>query len=113
MHRFKAKVIPGQGLGKRLGFPTANLAVAGLPINYGVYLVKVTLGDKIISGLLHWGPKKTFDGAVSCEIYLKDFNQDIYGRELAVETGRQLREIKKFKNVGELKAQIKKDLKEL
>ena len=62
---FKAKVIPGQGLGKRLGFPTANLDAIKLPIDYGVYLVKVTLGDKIMPGLMHWGPKKTFDGAGS------------------------------------------------
>lgn len=113
MCRFKAKVIPGRGLGGRIGFPTANLAVVNLPIDYGVYLVKVKLGDKIKQGLMHWGPKKTFGEAVSCEIYLKNFYKNIYGRALEVEAGRKIREIIKFANVEALKEQIKRDLKEL
>jgi len=113
MHRFKAKVISGRGLGGRIGFPTANLDVKNLSLAYGAYLVKVRLGDKTEQGLMHWGQKKTFGQAVSCEIYLKNFNQDIYGRTLEVEAGRKIREVKKFADVEALKKQIQKDLHEL
>ncbi|MFH0955592.1 MAG: riboflavin kinase [Candidatus Falkowbacteria bacterium] len=113
MYRFKAKVIQGRGLGGRIGFPTANLDIKNLSLDYGVYLVKVRLGDKIELGLMHYGPKKTFDEAVSCEIYFKNFNKDIYGRTLEVKASRKIREVKKFEGVAELKKQIKKDLKEL
>ncbi len=112
-YKFKAKVIVGRGLGGRIGFPTANLKVSDLPLKHGVYLVEVKLAGKLKPGLMHWGPKKTFDREVSCEIYLKHFNKDIYGRELEVEVGRKIRDVKKFKNIEELKNQINKDLLEL
>ncbi|NCO80129.1 hypothetical protein GW884_02460 [Candidatus Falkowbacteria bacterium] len=113
MHRFKAKVIKGLSRGRRLGFPTANLDLTSLPIDYGVYLVKVKLGDETEPGLMHWGPKKTFNKEVSCEIYLKNFNKNIYNRTLAVAVGRKIREVKKFADAAALKKQIKKDLLEL
>lgn len=113
MYRFKAKVILGRGRGGQTGFPTANLAITDLPIAYGVYLAKVVLGDKIEQGLMHYGPKKTFNEEVSCEIYLKDFQKNIYGRTLEIEVGRKIREVKKFAGIEALKKQIKKDLREL
>ena len=113
MRGFKAKVIRGRGRGRRLGFPTANLVVKNLSLDYGVYLVKVKLGNKIESGLLHWGPRKTFNQEVSCEVYLKNFHKNIYGRRLAVEAVKKIRAVKKFKGITELKKQIQKDLAEL
>ena len=113
MYRFKAKIITGRGLGRRIGFPTANLAVVSLPIDYGVYLVKVTLGNKIERGLMHWGPRKTFDREVSCEVYFKNFNKKIYGRTLAAGVIRKIREVRKFTDAAALVRQIKKDLLEL
>lgn len=108
--KFKAKVIAGRGLGRKIGFPTANLAVKSLPLEYGVYLATISLDKKIYQGLMHWGPKKTFNRELSCEVYLKNFNKNIYGRTLEAEVVRKIREIKKFKNIGELKKQIEKDL---
>lgn len=113
MYRFKAKIISGCGRGRRLGFPTANLAVSDLSIPYGVYKVKVKLGNKLYQGLLHYGLKETFGEPLSVEVHLKNFNQDIYGRILAVEVGAKIREVKKFNNAEALKKQIKKDLQEL
>lgn len=113
MYSFKAKVAPGQGLGRRFGFPTANLDKKSLSIDYGVYAVKVKLAQAHYQGLMHYGPKKTFDGEVSCEVYLKDFSKSIYGRALTVEVGRKIREVRKFDNAEALKKQISKDLLEL
>ncbi|MBI2459671.1 MAG: riboflavin kinase [Parcubacteria group bacterium] len=113
MYRFKAKVISGRGRGKQIGFPTANLDAGDLPIAYAVYLVKAKLGRKTCRGLLHYGPKKTFSEPVSVEVYLKNFNQDIYGRALEIEVGRKIRPVRKFDNAEALKRQIEKDLLEL
>lgn len=103
----------GQGRGRWLGFPTANLNKLNLPLSYGVYAAEVKLAGSIYQGLMHYGPKKTFNEAVTCEVYFKDFNKNIYGRTLAVKAIRKIREIKKFKNAEELKKQIQIDLKEL
>lgn len=112
MHGFSAKVIKGEGRGGRLGFPTANLDNLNLPLAYGVYSVKVKFGGRIYRGLMHYGPKKTFGGEMSCEVYLKNFNKNIYGRTLEVEVIKKIRDIKKFAGVEALKKQIKKDLEE-
>ena len=111
MHRFKAKVIVGRGRGAPIGFPTANLDKINLPLEYGVYLAVVKLDEKNYQGLMHYGPKLTFNEAVSCEIYLKNFHKNIYGRILEVEVLEKIREVKKFINIRALKEQIKKDLK--
>lgn len=113
MYCFKAKIISGRGRGRRLGFPTANLDVSDLSISYGVYKAKVRLGNKFYQALLHYGPKETFGEPLSAEVHIKNFNQVIYGRILAVEVGAKIREVKKFNNAEALKKQIKKDLQEL
>lgn len=113
MHRFKAKVISGRGRGRRIGFPTANLASADLPIAHGVYLAKVKLGHKLYQGLLHYGLRKTFGEPLSCEAHLINFNKNIYGRTLEIEVGRKIRQVKKFANIKLLQKQITKDLQEL
>lgn len=113
MYRFKAKVISGRGRGRRIGFPTANLAVTDLPIAYGVYLAKVRMNRKSYQGLLHYGLRKTFGESLSCEVHLINFNKNIYGRTLEIEVRRKIREVKKFAGIEALKKQITKDLEEL
>lgn len=110
MYRFKAKVIAGRGRGAKLGFPTANLDKLNLKIDHGIYLAEVELAGRIYQGLLHYGRQKTFSGELTCEVFIKNFNKNIYGRELAVKVGGKIREIKKFKNAEELKKQMEKDL---
>lgn len=109
MFIFSAKVIKGRGIGKRIGFPTANLDVKNLPVDYGVYLVKAKIRGKIIKGLMHWGEKKTFGQDVSCEIYFKNFNQNIYGKTVEVEAMKKIRDVMKFDCEDDLKKQIQKD----
>ena len=110
--QFKAKVITGKGRGRRLGFPTANLNKTDLGIKHGVYLVEAEMGKKSYKGLLHFGPKKTFNEKVSLELYIKDFDFDIYDQDVKIKIIRKIREVKKFDNAEELKEQIKKDLEE-
>lgn len=110
---FAAKVVIGQGRGTALGFPSANLDRLDLAVAHGVYAVEALLDKQKYSGLMHFGPRKTFGGEISCEVFLKDFRANIYGRELKIKVRKKIRDIKKFDNTEDLKKQIKEDLKEL
>ena len=85
----KSKIIKGEGIGKSIGFRTANLDVKNLEKanlkKFGVYTCKVKLKEKFYKALLHYGPKKTFNNDISAEILIIGFNQDIYGKKLEVE----------------------------
>jgi len=107
---FSAHVIKGEGRGKKLGYPTANLDKTDLDIGHGVYAVEVIAQGKKYSGVMHFGFKDVFNEAVSLEVLIKDFSADIYGEELTVTVGRKLREIKKFATVDLLVEAIKNDL---
>ncbi|MDD4271865.1 MAG: riboflavin kinase [Patescibacteria group bacterium] len=113
MFSFRAKVVKGLSRGRQLGFPTANLEIKSLPVDYGVYLARVKLGRIVKLALMHYGPKATFNEAVSCELFIKNFRKNIYGLTLEVEIVRKIRKVKKFVDVEALKKQIKRDLKEL
>ena len=110
--QFIAKVITGKGRGRRLGFPTANLDKKNLNINHGVYLADVEISGKMYKGLLHFGLKKTFCEDISLELFIKNFNFNIYGKNVKIKIIRKIREVKKFASAEDLKKQIKKDLKE-
>lgn len=110
--KFSSIVIKGEGMGKKLGFPTINLVV---PKNFdladGVYACEVKTNVGIFKGGLHYGFKKTLSPNIrSLEIHLKNFNGDLYGKEVEVEILRFIRENKSFSNIEELKMQIAKDI---
>jgi drug/metabolite transporter (DMT)-like permease len=110
---FSGCVIHGQGRGKLLGYPTANLDKVDLDIAHGVYAVKINFDNKTYFGLMHFGFKDVFREAVSLEILIKDFSGDIYGEELKVEVLGKIRELEKFANPELLVEAIKKDLASL
>lgn len=110
MYNFSGKVVKGEGRGKKLGFHTANLDNIGLNLNYGVYLAEVKVDNKKYQGILHFGPQKTFGNKVTAEVYIKDFNSEIYGKRLKVMVIKKIREIKRFKSIDGLVKQIRKDI---
>lgn len=110
---FRAKVIAGQGRGRTIGFPTANLDKTDLGIDFGVYAAQARVNNQKFAALLHFGPQKTFGGKISAELHLKDFTGDIYGQEVSVEVIAKIREIKKFENIQDLRKQIENDLKSI
>jgi len=105
-------VVRGDGRGRGLGFPTANLATTKelLPAS-GVYAVKVRLGDTIRDGVANLGKNPTFPGASGgVEVHLLDYDGDIYGKPLRVYFMHRLREEKTFAGSQQLVEAIKQDV---
>lgn len=110
----KGKVVHGEGRGQLLGFPTANLDIDAellLP-QKGVYLSLVSWRNQNIFGLTNIGNKPTFglNEKIFVEIYLLNFNEDIYDEELTAAFLCRIRDEKAFKNIRSLKEQIEADI---
>ena len=115
-YTFEAIVIEGDGIGKKIDFPTANLAVEQhiIPKN-GVYAVRVSIQGfkQTLDGMMNIGyrPTVTSNGELRIEVNIFDFDTEIYGMGLSIEIISLLREEKKFLNIDELKTQLLKDKK--
>ena len=104
----------GLGRGRTLGFPTANLTHPPpdklLPAE-GIYTVRATLGSERADGLLHLGARPTFAGSPpAIELFLIDFERDIYGEHVIVDVLHRLREVRTFASGDDLAAQMRRDL---
>ena len=111
-------VVPGDGRGKELGFPTANVACDpdGLPDD-GIYAAWVHVDDDRGSrhgATVSVGSNPTFDGerARRVEVHMHDIDVDLYGRVLTVQLITRLRPTLCFEGVDELVAQSEKDVQE-
>jgi riboflavin kinase/FMN adenylyltransferase len=104
------KVVTGAGLGATIGFPTANLDVAGMQLPPdGVYAVRVCFDGSVLSGVCNIGVRPTVDSSAShrtVEAHLFDFSKDLVGKVLGLEFVRFLRGEQKFPGLEELKSQI-------
>jgi len=111
-----ATVVHGKKLGRKLGFPTANLNPVFpdliLPAN-GVYMVKVKIEDKDWAGMMNIGVKPTVENESvrSLEVHILDFEEDIYGKTIHITFLDKIREEQKFENIAALIEQLKKDKK--
>jgi riboflavin kinase/FMN adenylyltransferase len=107
-------VVKGDGRGRSIGFPTANVDTHGelLPAS-GVYAVRVRTREGWHGGAANIGTKPTFGGsAVTVEVHLVDWSGDLYGQEVRVEFVERLRAERRFPSVSELIAQIQRDVEE-
>lgn len=109
---FGGRVIHGDHRGRKLGFPTANLAIgdkrAMLP--NGAYAVKVQLDGRMYNGIANIGDNPTFEGCNRrLEVNILDFAKDIYDCPLTVQFVAKLREQKKFSGVEALVKQLHAD----
>ncbi len=113
-YSFRGTVVRGHGRGGRLlGFPTANIEAPGpnklLP-REGVYVVRARVRGELRDGVLHLGPRPVFqDAPPSIEVHLFDFDQELYGEEVAVEFRERLRDIHAFASVDALVDAIRAD----
>ena len=109
----KGKVIKGNNIGIKIGFPTANISQDNewkiLPKN-GVYAVKVWLNSQNYFGMLNIGNRPTIlDNNFVIEVHLFDFDSIIYNQELKIEFIQRIRDEIKFSNMKKLKYQLEID----
>ena len=112
-YELNGKVIKGNGVGRIIKYPTANIEIKEiykLIPPKGVYLVKIYLGENEFSGMMNIGNRPTINGLnQTIEVYIFDFNKDIYGKNLKVCFLKKIRKEKKFDSLPSLKSQLKKD----
>ncbi len=107
----------GDQRGRKINFPTANLIMKNrISPAFGVYAVKVIYiknrKEKVSNGIANIGIRPTVNNrGILAEIYIFDFNENLYNKKIKVFLKTFLRPEKKFANLDELKAQITKDVK--
>ena len=107
------KVVYGEGLGKKMNFPTANIEIKEnykiIPKN-GVYLIKTFMNSNIYFGMMNIGVRPTIGGKnKSLEIHFFNFKDDIYNKTISIEIMSKIRDEEKFSSIDKLKIQLKKD----
>ncbi len=113
---FTGKVVEGKGIGRSLGFPTANLEIDGRKIlpGEGVYAAWTTINNSPnkIASIMNIGYQPTIDPLLpsAVEVHLINKNMNLYGLNLSVEPIKKLRSQIKFQNIDELSNQIRKDM---
>ena len=109
----KGEVIKGDGIGKKLDFPTANIKIQNedkiLPSD-GVYAGYAIISDKKFIGMINIGKRPTVEGKERrVEMNIFDYNDMLYGKEMKISFIKRIRDERKFKNLDDLSKQLKKD----
>jgi riboflavin kinase / FMN adenylyltransferase len=113
-HELWGEVVPGDGRGRTIGIPTANLAVPpgmAVPMR-GVYAVTVgRKADEVLPAVANIGVRPTFGGeAETVEVHLLDFDDDLYGQHLRVRFVERIRDEQKFDGIESLVGQVGRDV---
>ena len=111
-YTIEGEVVHGSHRGHTLGFPTANIKSNNELIPaFGVYAVLARVQGRTLKGVASIGIRPTFDGGpVSMEVFLFEFGEDLYGKEMEVAFVKRLRGEEKFPDVEALVHQIQEDV---
>lgn len=114
-YMISGEVIEGRQIGRKIGFPTANIKPDDpyklIPCS-GVYAVEVKIDGVIFHGMLNIGTNPTVNddnSKRSIEVYILDFNKDIYGQKISVNFIKRIRDEVKFENLDQLSMQMEQD----
>lgn len=106
-------VVKGKELGKKFGYPTANLKIEEdyklIPKN-GVYVVRSKIDDKLVYGMMSIGTNPTVGGTektIETNFFMPEM--DLYGKKLQIEMLTRIRDEKNFATIEDLKAALKQD----
>ncbi|MDR1544754.1 MAG: bifunctional riboflavin kinase/FAD synthetase [Prevotellaceae bacterium] len=106
----------GEKIGRKIGFPTANLKINSqklIPCK-GVYSVDIEVKNRHFNGMLYIGNRPTLNGQnQKIEVHIFDFSENIYGQNIKIFFKKFIRADKKFETLEELKRQLEKDKKEI
>jgi len=112
-YSIEGKIIAGQRIGTKLGFPTANISYTDdicIP-KKGVYITKTLIDGRFYKSITNIGVRPTINGNIlSIETHIPLFNQNIYNKNIEIEFIKYIREEKKFDSLEKLKKQIQMDL---
>lgn len=110
--RVSGKVVGGAKRGTGLGYPTANVPMPkGTTLGHGIYAVFAHIDGKAHPAAAYLGTRPTFDdGMPVLEVFLFDFNEDLYGRDMDVEFVEFIRPDRKFASVENLVLQMNEDV---
>ena len=105
----------GKGIGRTIGFPTANLAIEEsyklIPKN-GVYIIQSLINEKLIFGMMNIGFNPTVNGdSQTIEIHFFDFTDDLYDKKIQIQVLKRIRDEQKFENLDLLAQQLIEDKK--
>jgi len=109
------KIIKGKGLGKSLGFPTANIELNNiekmLPLS-GVYACEIKLEANCLRGVINIGGNPTIsdENKTKAEVHILNFNGNIYGKRIKIYFKKRLRDEIKFENLEDLSETVKRDI---
>ncbi len=106
----------GRHVGRRIGFPTANIHLdpEKYPLRCGVYAVTVGIGKSKYRGIANYGSRPTFaDKRIVLEVYVDGYAGNLYGQKITVYFDLYLRGIRKFSSAEELSEQLKCDLEKI
>lgn len=119
-YRMSGRVAHGEKLGRELGFPTANIhlhrrasAIQGIFVVEVFGLESFTQNNNPVQGVASVGTRPTINETKALlEVFLLDFDQEIYGQHIQVSFLKKLRDEEKFASIEELKQQIQKDVEQ-
>ena len=108
----EAEVVSGNRLGRKLGFPTANMNISTREdISNGVYRSTIEIDGITYHSMSNAGVRPSVDGTGRwLETHIFDFHGDLYGKLLRVHLLEKIRDERKFASVAELRAQLEHDM---
>lgn len=110
-YRIGGRVVRGQGIGRGLGWPTANVRFPGRPALKGVFAARACVGGREWPAALSVGTRPAVNGeGISVEAHLIGFDGDIYGERLELEPTEKIRDESDFSSLDELSAAIARDV---
>jgi len=111
LHSVSGPVVPGKGLGRKIGYATANLELQNQALPpFGVYAVQAHVRENQFCGILNMGSQPTFGrNDFQIEVHLLDFQGDLYGQSVEVFFVKKIRNERAFASLRELADQIRQD----
>lgn len=108
--QLSGKVVRGEMVGRKLGFPTINV-LGDHELPFGVYASVVTTSKGTYKGALHFGSRTVLGiDQSTLEVHLLDFSGDLYGETVHIDVYNKIRNVQKFDSLESLKEQIEKDV---
>lgn len=113
-YRVRGTVVHGAGRGASLGYPTANVAgPSTLLPGEGIYAGRAYIEGRAVAAAISLGPNPTFnEGGLKLEVFLLDFEGDLYDRAIEVDFRARLRDVVRYHSVESLIAQMSRDVEQ-